>query len=101
MADACRLTPHSLSSHAAAKTEFDFFHVLRRLENRHRDKPRIGRALRLAQDMVRLGQAASLAFPSSAIASVDTSAELGHLLEVCQLEHDDLAFFSSLTADSA
>jgi type VI secretion system protein ImpH len=76
MADACRLTPHSLSSHAEAKTEFDFFHVLRRLENRHRDKPRIGRALRLAQDMVRLGQAASLAFPSSAIASVDTSAEL-------------------------
>ncbi|HEX4010614.1 MAG TPA: VOC family protein [Solirubrobacteraceae bacterium] len=32
---------------------------------------------------------------------VDTSAELGHLLEVCQLEHDDLAFFSSLAADSA
>jgi hypothetical protein len=32
---------------------------------------------------------------------VDTSAELGHLLEVCQLQRDDLDFFSSLTADSA
>jgi hypothetical protein len=31
----------------------------------------------------------------------DTSAELGHLLEVCQLQRDDLDFFSSLTADSA
>jgi hypothetical protein len=32
---------------------------------------------------------------------IDTSAELGHLLEVCQLQHDDLAFFSSLVSDSA
>jgi hypothetical protein len=32
---------------------------------------------------------------------VDTSAELGHLLEVCQLQHDDLAFFSSLVSESA
>ncbi len=32
---------------------------------------------------------------------IDTSAELGHLLEVCQLQHDDLEFFSALTADSA
>jgi Glyoxalase/Bleomycin resistance protein/Dioxygenase superfamily len=32
---------------------------------------------------------------------IDTSAELGHLLEVCQLQRDDLDFFSSLTADSA
>jgi hypothetical protein len=32
---------------------------------------------------------------------IDTSAELGHLLEVCQLQREDLDFFSSLTADSA
>jgi len=32
---------------------------------------------------------------------IDTSAELGHLLEVCQLERDDLAFFSSLASESA
>jgi hypothetical protein len=31
---------------------------------------------------------------------IDTSAELGHLLEVCQLQPDDRAFFSALTADS-
>jgi hypothetical protein len=32
---------------------------------------------------------------------VDTSAEVGHLLEVCQLQHEDLAFFSSLASESA
>ena len=32
---------------------------------------------------------------------IDTSADLGHLLEVCQLQHDDIEFFSSLTSDSA
>jgi glyoxalase/bleomycin resistance protein/dioxygenase superfamily protein len=32
---------------------------------------------------------------------VDTSAELGHLLEVCQLQPEDLEFFSGLSAESA
>ena len=32
---------------------------------------------------------------------VDTSAELGHLLEVCQLQAGDLDFFNALVADSA
>ena len=32
---------------------------------------------------------------------IDTSAELGHLLEVCQLQRDDLEFFSSLVSESA
>jgi hypothetical protein len=32
---------------------------------------------------------------------VDTSAELGHLLEVCQLQREDLDFFGSLMSDSA
>jgi len=32
---------------------------------------------------------------------VDTSAELGHLIEVCQLEREDVEFFTSLVADSA
>jgi Glyoxalase/Bleomycin resistance protein/Dioxygenase superfamily len=32
---------------------------------------------------------------------VDTSAELGHLIEVCQLEPEDIEFFSALAADSA
>jgi hypothetical protein len=32
---------------------------------------------------------------------IDTRAELGHFLEVCQLERDDLEFFTALTTDSA
>jgi hypothetical protein len=32
---------------------------------------------------------------------VDTTAELGHWLEVCQLQREDIDFFSSLVADSA
>jgi hypothetical protein len=29
---------------------------------------------------------------------IDARAELGHFLEVCQLEQDDIEFFSALTA---
>jgi hypothetical protein len=32
---------------------------------------------------------------------VDTTAELGHWLEVCQLQAEDIEFFSSLVSDSA
>jgi hypothetical protein len=32
---------------------------------------------------------------------VDTRAELGHWLEICQLKRDDIEFFSGLIADSA
>ncbi len=32
---------------------------------------------------------------------IDTTAELGHYLEVCQLQTDDIEFFSGLVADSA
>jgi hypothetical protein len=32
---------------------------------------------------------------------IDTRAELGHFLELCQLDTGDLEFFSSLIADSA
>jgi hypothetical protein len=32
---------------------------------------------------------------------VDTSADLGHLIEVCQLQSEDLDFFGALMADSA
>jgi hypothetical protein len=32
---------------------------------------------------------------------IDTRAELGHFLEVCQLERDDTDFFDALVADSA
>ena len=32
---------------------------------------------------------------------VDTTADLGHWLEICQLQPEDIDFFSSLVADSA
>ena len=32
---------------------------------------------------------------------VDTSAELGHLLEICQLQREDTDFFSGLALESA
>jgi hypothetical protein len=32
---------------------------------------------------------------------VDTTAELGHWLEICQLQRDDIEFFTSLIVDSA
>jgi hypothetical protein len=32
---------------------------------------------------------------------VDSSAQLGHWLEICQLQPDDIALFSGLVADSA
>lgn len=46
---------------------FDFFQALRRLENTRPDLPRIGHSQRLADDPVRFGQEASLAFPPSAL----------------------------------
>jgi hypothetical protein len=35
------------------------------------------------------------------LAYVDARASLGHYLEICQLEPDDIAFFNSLVAGSA
>jgi hypothetical protein len=32
---------------------------------------------------------------------VDTSAELGHWLEICQLQREDIEFFAALVTDSA
>ncbi len=32
---------------------------------------------------------------------VDTSAELGHWLEICQLQREDIDFFTALIDDSA
>ena len=32
---------------------------------------------------------------------VDTTAELGHWLEICQLQREDIEFFSALVSDSA
>ncbi len=47
---------------------FHLFQALRIIEAQHRDRPRLGQSRRAAQDPVRLGQEAELAFPTSTIA---------------------------------
>jgi type VI secretion system protein ImpH len=54
----------ALEQDAAA---FHIFHALRLIEARHADRPRLGRAVRPAEDPVRLGQTAELAFPTSTL----------------------------------
>lgn len=51
------------------------FQALRLLEAAFPDRPRLGRSHRPAQDAVRLGQEAELAFPSSTIAAFEAPAE--------------------------
>ncbi|HEY2735841.1 MAG TPA: type VI secretion system baseplate subunit TssG [Polyangiales bacterium] len=53
----------------------DLYQLLRRLESRYPAAPRIGRAIRLAQEVVRLGQEPSLAFAPGPIASVRAPTE--------------------------
>lgn len=48
---------------------FDFFQAVRRLEAQSPEKPRVGRAMRPADDAVVLGQLPSLAFAPSTIAA--------------------------------
>jgi type VI secretion system protein ImpH len=51
------------------------FQALRIIEAHHSDKPRLGTSRRSAQDPVRLGQEAELAFPTSTIAGFEAGAE--------------------------
>jgi type VI secretion system protein ImpH len=48
---------------------FHFFQVLRRLECLYRDRPRLGKSIRLADDPVRLAQEPSLAFAPATLAA--------------------------------
>jgi type VI secretion system protein ImpH len=70
MADDGRIAPNALTAgdFSAAATH-DFYQLLRRFECRYRAAPRVGRALRLGQEVVRLGQEASLAFAAGPVAS--------------------------------
>lgn len=52
----------------ANPTKFHIFHALRIIEAHYADAPRLGTSRRSAQDPVRLGQEAELAFPTSTIA---------------------------------
>ena len=57
-----------------APYRFDFFDVLRRFECAHPEGSRLGRAPRPCDEPIRLGQAASLGFPASTLASFVPSA---------------------------
>ncbi len=57
--EALRRAPHA----------FHFFQVLRRLECLYRDRPRLGKSIRLADDPVRLAQEPSLAFAPATLAA--------------------------------
>jgi type VI secretion system protein ImpH len=54
----------------ADATVFDFFQALRRLECAYRDRPRLGQAVRTAEEPIRLGQDPSLSFAPSTISSL-------------------------------
>jgi type VI secretion system protein ImpH len=72
MADKAGPAPRLLALQAAlgrAPHRFGFFAALRRLENAHPDKPRLGQSARPADDPVRLGQQVSLAFAPSTLAA--------------------------------
>ena len=53
---------------AANPQRYHLFQALRIIEAQHGDRPRLGQSRRSAQDPVRLGQEAELAFPTSTIA---------------------------------
>ena len=63
--EALRRTPYA----------FHFFQALRRLECLHRDRPRLGKSLRLTDDPIRLAQEPSLAFAPATLAAFDPGGE--------------------------
>ncbi len=71
MATGERAGPDDLTHYAqlqANPQSFHLFQALRIIEAQHADRPRLGQSRRSAQDPVRLGQEAELAFPTSTIA---------------------------------
>ncbi len=71
MATGSGIRPDDLTHYAqlqADPTKFHIFQALRVIEAEHAGMPRLGTSRRAAQDPVRLGQEAELAFPTSTIA---------------------------------
>lgn len=64
-----------LQSVAEKPWEHDFFHVLRCIECLHAEGPRIGKAVRPAQEPIRLGQEPSLEFAPAVLSGVITGAD--------------------------
>ncbi|HKQ65940.1 MAG TPA: type VI secretion system baseplate subunit TssG [Methylomirabilota bacterium] len=57
---------------ARAPWSFDFFQALRRIEGLFSDRPKLGKALRPADEPVRLSQEASVAFAPSTLSACET-----------------------------
>ncbi len=71
MATGERARPDDLTHYAQLQADpksCHLFQALRVIEAQHPDRPRLGQSRRSAQDPVRLGQEAELAFPTSTIA---------------------------------
>ena len=66
-----------LAEAAAAPHRFDFFQLMRLVEARHANKPRLGTARRPVDEPVRLGQAANLAFAPASLSAVDLNDRSG------------------------
>lgn len=76
---ACRTRPEphdmTLFDHFAAQPDgYQFFQAMRVIEAHYADSPRMGEARTPREDPLRIGQAAELAFPTSAIQSYDREA---------------------------
>ncbi|MFQ5598819.1 MAG: type VI secretion system baseplate subunit TssG [Nitrospiria bacterium] len=72
MADTGRKAPHCLALFEALEASpyaFDFFQAIRRLEGIFPEKPKMGHALHVEEDPVRLAQEPSLAFAPAALSS--------------------------------
>ena len=72
MATGKRAGPDDLTHYAQLQADpqsYHLFQALRVIEAQHADRPRLGQSRRAAQDSVRLGQEAELAFPTSTIAA--------------------------------
>lgn len=50
-------------------SEYDFFQAVRLLEQTHADKPRVGRSLRVSDDLLRFGQTPTLEFAPTTISA--------------------------------
>lgn len=61
---------------AAAPWAHGFYQVMRRLEALHRDRPRLGRSVRPAQDALRLAQEPSVTFAPSTLAAWEPPREV-------------------------
>ena len=62
--------------------EYDFFHVMRMIECLHPQFPRIGQAVRPAQEAIRLGQEPSLDFASTVISGVHAPTDGGAAMKI-------------------